>query len=106
MIFCPKCKSILIPTKKGRATELKCGCGYKAAKKEKLVFKEEVKLTKDKEIEIIDKKAETLPKIKEECPKCKNQMAHYWIVQTRAGDEAATRFFKCTKCKHTWREYS
>ncbi|RJQ19012.1 hypothetical protein C4580_05525, partial [Candidatus Woesearchaeota archaeon] len=20
-------------------------------------------------------------------------------------DEPATRFFKCTKCKHTWREY-
>ncbi|MEK6933005.1 MAG: transcription factor S, partial [Nanoarchaeota archaeon] len=25
--------------------------------------------------------------------------------QTRAADEAETRFFKCTKCKHTIREY-
>lgn len=105
-MFCPKCKAILMPQKKGRMTELKCGCGYKSNKKENMVLKEEIKLSKKDQIEVIDKKADLLPKTKEDCPKCKNQNAYYWIVQTRAGDEAATRFFKCTKCNHTWREYS
>ncbi|MBS3171381.1 hypothetical protein J4449_02085 [Candidatus Woesearchaeota archaeon] len=33
------------------------------------------------------------------------QSASNWLVQTRAADEAATRFFKCVKCMHTWRAY-
>jgi len=45
------------------------------------------------------------PKTNEECPKCKHKEAYYWLVQTRAADEAATRFFKCVKCMHTWRAY-
>lgn len=106
MMFCPKCKSILIPKKNGRITEMKCSCGFKTTKKDNLVLKEQIKLSKKDEIEVVDKKTETLPKTKEECPKCKNKTAYYWIVQTRAGDEAATRFFKCTKCGYTWREYS
>jgi len=40
-----------------------------------------------------------------ECPKCGNKEAYYWTVQTRAGDEAETKFLKCTRCKHTWRDY-
>jgi len=40
------------------------------------------------------------------CPKCGNDEAFFWTAQMRAADEAETRFFRCTKCKHTWREYS
>ena len=31
--------------------------------------------------------------------------ARFWLVQTRASDEPETKFFKCEKCKHTWRDY-
>ncbi|GAI81579.1 unnamed protein product, partial [marine sediment metagenome] len=34
-----------------------------------------------------------------------NEKAYFWSVQTRSGDEAETKFFKCTKCEFTWREY-
>ena len=40
------------------------------------------------------------------CPKCNAQGAYWHLRQTRAADEATTRFYRCTKCKHTWREYA
>ena len=83
-----------------------CSCGYKEKSKESFIIKEEVQEKKEDKIEIVDKKVETLPKTKEDCPKCKNPDAYYWLVQTRAADEAATRFFRCTKCSHTWRSYT
>ena len=45
------------------------------------------------------------PKVEIECPKCKHQEAFFWTKQTRSSDEAETKFYKCTKCKHTWRDY-
>lgn len=48
----------------------------------------------------------TLPKIKGvKCPRCGNDEAYYTVLQTRRADEPPTRFYKCTKCGHTWREY-
>ncbi len=102
MLFCPKCGSILKPvdTKGGRV--LKCPrCGYVSDKKEARISE---KIKEKKKIEVVQKK-EILPKTKEKCPKCGNMEAYYWEVQTRAGDEAATKFYKCTKCGHTWRDY-
>jgi len=104
-IFCARCGSILLPQKKGKKTIMACSCGYKEKNKENILIREEIKDDKKDKIEVVDKKIETLPKTKEECPKCKNSDAYYWLVQTRAADEAATRFFKCTKCDHTWRRY-
>ncbi|MEK6934932.1 MAG: transcription factor S, partial [Nanoarchaeota archaeon] len=103
-IFCQRCGSILLPQKKGRKTVLACSCGYKQKNNSSITIKEEVKEQKIDKIEVIDKKVETLPKTKEECPKCKHHEAYYWLTQTRSADEAATRFFKCTKCNHTWRQ--
>ena len=40
---------------------------------------------------------------KAECPKCGNHEAYWWIVQTDTAEEPSTQFFRCTKCKHTWR---
>ncbi len=104
-IFCQRCGSILLPQKKGRKTIMVCSCGYKEKNKESLVIKDEIKEKKADKIEVVDKKVEVLPKIKEECPKCQHPEAFYWMVQTRAADEAATRFFKCVKCQHNWRAY-
>ena len=54
---------------------------------------------------MIEEDIATMPRVKVECRKCKNGEAYYWMLQTRAGDEPATKFFRCTKCKYTWREY-
>ncbi|MBW2981114.1 transcription factor S [Candidatus Woesearchaeota archaeon] len=104
-MFCPKCGSILVPKREGSKKLLACSCGYKSNKTEGVVLKESV-AKKEKKVEVIDKgELQTLPKMKITCEKCGNEEAYYWTVQTRAADEAATRFMKCTKCGHTWRDY-
>ena len=105
-MFCPKCQSILLPIKRPNKTTFSCSCGYKSKNKEKITISEEIKEQKRDKIEVIDKKVDILPKTKEECPKCKHEEAYYWLVQTRAADEAPTRFFRCGKCNHVWRSYS
>ena len=81
-----------------------CKCGY-SDKKE---FKLEEKVTNQKkEIEVASQNDdEKLPITDAECARCGNDKAYYWLVQTRAGDEPETKFLKCTKCKHTSRDYS
>ena len=49
---------------------------------------------------------ETLPTIKIDCPKCDHGEAVWWMLQTRSADEPTTQFYRCTGCKHTWRDYS
>jgi len=101
-MFCPKCGSILLPRKK----ELICPrCSYKAKGEKGRAIKE--KIGKEKKVEVIEKEeAEHLPITTDVvCPKCGAKEAYHWEIQTRASDEPATRFFKCKKCKHIWREY-
>jgi len=82
----------------------KCGTRVRT---EGLVLKEKIAKKKieikprgkPKEIE------DTLPTAEVECPKCGNKEAYWWTVQTRAADEPETQFYRCTKCKYTWREY-
>lgn len=100
-MFCPRCGSVLKPKKKNR--KIVCSCGYKT-KSESISVKETIK-GKKKSIEVVEKEIETLPKMKAECPRCHHTTAYYWLVQTRAGDEPETKFLKCEKCKHTWRDY-
>ena len=47
----------------------------------------------------------TLPTITVRCPECNNNEALWWLRQLRSADESEVRFFRCTKCSHTWREY-
>ena len=108
MLFCEKCGSLLIP-KKDRAGKQILGCrscNFVSKKKESIVLKEKVKVSEKDAIALVEKRIETLPKVKESCPKCSHGEAFYWTVQTRAADEAETRFFKCVKCNHTWRSYT
>ncbi len=106
-MFCPKCGSILIPKKEGSKTVSVCSCGYKSADEGAGKIKEAVK-DKASKIEVADSEdnLKAMPKMKAECPKCHNGEAYYWEVQTRAADEPATKFMKCTKCKHIWRDYN
>jgi DNA-directed RNA polymerase subunit M len=55
---------------------------------------------------IVDEEINTLPTTRAECRKCGNMEAEWWLLQTRRADEAETRFFRCTRCKFTWREYN
>ena len=104
MMFCPKCGSILTQRKDKNKTFLGCGCGY-ILKSGNIEVKEENK-TKEQEIAIVDANEETLPETDAECEKCGNKNAYFWMIQTRAGDEPETKFYKCTKCRHIWRDYS
>lgn len=97
MQFCPKCGSVIIGKDCAR-------CDYKSKDEVKLESKENIKVKK--EIVVVNEgEGEVFPIVETVCEKCKNHEAYFWTKQTRAGDEAETKFYKCTKCKHTWREY-
>jgi len=97
-MFCPKCGSLLI-SKNGKLV-----CPEHGPVEKEVTFKEKSKTKKD--VGVMKEKPEVHPKTKAQCPKCGNNEAYYWVVQTRAADEPPTRFYKCTKCGHVWREYS
>jgi DNA-directed RNA polymerase subunit M len=86
---------------------LQCRCGYskKIGKEEKEKYTLEEKPKEPKEIPVIEGEIQQMPITKADCRRCGNTEAYYWMVQTRAGDEPATKFLRCTKCKYTWREY-
>ncbi len=103
MMFCPECKSLMMAS----AGKLRCKkCGYikdisDATKLQK------TKERTDKEIIIVDDDTNliTMPTITVRCSECGNRTAEWWMRQLRSADESETRFFRCTKCKFTWREY-
>ncbi len=104
-MFCPKCGSILRPKTKGTKKVLTCPpCDYtKAPEGEDFTISEKAKEVK--KVEVMQESEEMLPKVRATCKKCDNDTAYYWTQQTRSADEPETRFFRCTKCRHTWREY-
>jgi len=104
-MFCPKCGSILIPNKADNKKLLVCSCGYKTKEVDNATIKETI-MKKGKDVEVIDKEINILPKMDARCPKCSHEKAYYWLVQTRAGDEPETKFLRCVKCEHTWRDYN
>ena len=113
MEFCPICGSFLalVKSKVGDETVVVLACSKCGYKKQGSVEKAQVKVgKKPKEAVTIiseeDQKMNTLPTIRMECPKCGNHLVFVWQVQTRGGDEASTQFMRCTKCGHTFREYT
>lgn len=100
MEFCPKCGAVLIQKRKNYGC---ARCDYST--KEKLKIKTSEKIEEKNKVAVVKKEMNTLPIVVEKCKNCNNDKAYFWTIQTRAGDEAETKFFKCTKCNHTWREY-
>ena len=108
MKFCDECGGILVPEKKEEKVSLKCkNCGtvQKEKEREDVKITEKGKSTEEEVIDVQDEESSQLPKTEKECEECGNNKAYWWMSQTRSGDEPATRFFKCTECGHTWREY-
>ena len=101
MEFCPKCGCVLVEKKKNFGCPR---CNYTSKTRIKIESSEKLKLKPGVTV-ITNNDDDVFPVINAQCPKCPNQEAYFWTSQTRSGDEAETRFFRCTKCKHTWREY-
>ena len=101
MEFCPKCGAVLVQEKKKDSCPR---CRYSTKGRVKLKTSE--KLGEKKKITVVSEKdSEVHPTIEQMCDECGNKKAYFWTIQTRASDEAETKFFKCTKCDFTWREY-
>ncbi|MBS3079800.1 transcription factor S [Candidatus Pacearchaeota archaeon] len=97
MEFCPKCGSVILGKNCVR-------CNYKSEKEVKLGSSQKIEAMK--EIVIVSEgDGETRPTVTILCVKCKHPEAYFWTKQTRSADEAETKFYKCKKCDHTWREY-
>ncbi len=103
MLFCPKCGSIMLPTRKEGKKLNACRCGY-SSKEPAPLLKETIKKAPST-LGVVKNEANTLPKTEAECPKCSHKTAFYWTMQTRAADEGETKFLKCESCSHIWRDY-
>ncbi len=113
MQFCPNCGSMLAPKKAEAEVIWACPkCLYtkeaSASTNESKGSTKIIKHTLQQQVTVIGKEdqVQTMPTMRMECPKCGNMTVFVWQVQTRGGDEASTQFFRCTKCNHTFREYS
>jgi len=103
MEFCTKCGDVLIHKKKNDGCPR---CRYSSKGKIKLKTSESI--GEKKKINIVSEKDSEVYPIVEldgKCEKCGNKKAYFWTLQTRASDETETKFFKCTKCSLTWRDY-
>jgi DNA-directed RNA polymerase subunit M len=101
-MFCEKCKSLMLP-KGEKIVCTRCGFERSAGKKDR--YKVSSTEKEKNKLLIVDEEIKTLPTIRAECTKCGNKEAEWWLLQTRKADESEPRFFRCTECKFTWREY-
>ncbi len=97
-MFCKKCGGLLKPVV-GECFEC-TSCGWRSEECITLQHEEKHKMKI-----ITEGKIDTNPIVQAECKKCGNKEAYYAFKQTRGSDEAPTKFFRCTKCGKTWREY-
>ncbi|MDD1712941.1 MAG: transcription factor S [Methanoregulaceae archaeon] len=102
-MFCPECNNLMISS----AGQLKCRkCGYirKICDDDQMVRTAQRSQREIVIVEDVDN-IPTLPTIAIRCPKCEHNLAYWWLRQLRAADESEVRFFRCTECSHTWRQY-
>lgn len=105
MMFCPECGK-LMKARDGKFVCTKCGHEESISKEEKDQMKK-VAYMQENDILIVDgdENIGTKPTIQITCPNCGHNLAEWWLRQLRSADESEVRFFRCTKCHHTWREY-
>lgn len=106
MEFCPKCKTLMLPSKKTTVCP-RCGARTKAEKGD-IVLKEKISHVSEKMPKRVKEIEDTYPIADAECPKCENKKAYWWTQQVAASvggeDVPDTEFFRCTRCRHTWRK--
>ena len=115
MKLCNKCGTLMMPQRDGNKTMFvckKCGDRTKAENippkiRQTAKISEKIEHSLADTIPVVeDKSSKILPITKIECGECGHNEAQWWTQQTRSSDEPETRFYRCTKCKKTWREYS
>ena len=110
MEFCQKCDSRIIPMPSQPTHNLACPkCGYmKASGMEgnrhsrvaRQMSEESVVVVSQEEAEL-----RVLPTVKVECPKCSGNRAYYWTTEIgKEEDTIQVYVFRCTRCRHAWRE--
>ena len=109
MEFCPTCGTLLKKSSTSNR-DLVCPKGHNVGKKINKPIKEKLGKS-DPDFLVMEesdmKKDQGLKStIKIDCEKCHNQEGVWWSLQTRSADEPETRFYRCTKCNHTWRDYT
>jgi DNA-directed RNA polymerase subunit M len=79
-------------------------CGHKVPK---AAGESIVSMTKqlDRVVPVLEQESSGLPTTNARCSDCGNNVAYWWLRQLRSADESEVRFFRCTKCNKTWREY-
>ncbi|MFL6326874.1 MAG: transcription factor S [Nitrososphaeraceae archaeon] len=111
MRFCPKCETRMKPRIE-QGIVLCPKCGFTADKEEQESLPKKISSVQESisrsslKVMDTDKGPDALPTTTVECPRCGNNTAFWWMLQTRSADEATTQFYRCTKCVHTWRNYS
>ena len=104
MKFCPNCEVKL----KKDGEVLKCSkCDYvegDAPLPQKKIVQE--KTPEAFNVFAENEGEESLPTIKIECESCGHDEAVWWMLQTRSADEPTTQFYRCVKCRNTWRNYA
>ena len=103
MKFCPKCETKL----KEVDSSLRClKCGHTEDEQSKRPKDSTDSLSNEFNVFEGDEGEVSHPTIKMQCEKCDNDEAIWWMLQTRSADEPTTRFYRCTQCRYTWRDYS
>ncbi|HMK47216.1 MAG TPA: transcription factor S [Methanocella sp.] len=84
-------------------------CGHeKKAQAGNMIVGGNATVKQEREMTVLDDKQDAgLPTTDDvKCPDCGNQKAYWWMRQLRSADESEVRFFRCTQCGKTWREYN
>ena len=116
MKFCEDCGSMLVvktDSDSGEKFYFCRKCNKKFVLDEQVVLRtgsdDNAASRAKKEVSVFDNVEEqrNFPVTKTMCLKCKDMQECEWtMIQTRAADEPPTRFYRCRKCGHVWREYS
>ncbi len=104
-MFCPKCGNLIqVKEENGKKIYI-CTNGHEISIENHQITVYEAPKQEVEGTIVIEEDILTLPKTKVLCPKCGNTEAYWILRQTRSADEGETRYFICTKCRTTWREY-
>lgn len=103
-MFCPNDKALL-KLVDGVLTCPKCNYQKTGGKPKSLVVKGHSVERETVVVDVEKDKIAQLPTANYFCEKCGHDTAYYYFRQTRAADEATTRFLECVKCGHKWRDY-